>query len=74
MIRKITKIIEQPHRDFVYDVLSYLNLGLCVDVGAAAGHITRKLCHVGGEQTRVVAFEPFPGNHVYFLQSTNDLK
>lgn len=72
-IRKITGIIDQPKRDCIYDVLCYLNLDLCVDVGAAAGHITRKLCNVGGANTNVVAFEPFPGNHRYFKQSTENL-
>lgn len=73
MVRKITEILGQPKRDCIYDVISHLNLGLCVDVGAAAGHVTRKLCHVGGAQTRVVSFEPFPGNHQYFHQSTKNL-
>ena len=70
MIRHLTEIIDKPRRDCVYDILSYLDLGLCVDVGAAAGHMTRRIRRAGGARTRVVAFEPFPGNHEFFYQST----
>jgi len=73
MIRNLTEIIDRPGRDCVYDVLSYLDLGLCVDVGAAAGHMTRRIRRAGGARTRVVAFEPFPGNHEFFYQSTMPL-
>ena len=73
LIKKITEIIDQPKMDCIYDVLYHLNLGLCVDIGAAAGHVTRKLCLVGGANTQVVAFEPFPGNYQYFYQSTKNL-
>jgi len=73
LIRKITEIIDQPKRDLIYDILYHLNLDLCVDIGAAAGDITRKLCLVGGANTRIVAFEPFQGNHEYFYQSTKNL-
>ena len=73
MIRHLTEIIDKPGRDCVYDILSYLDLGLCVDVGAAAGHMTRRIRRAGGARTRVVAFEPFPGNHEFFYQSTMPL-
>ncbi len=73
MIGKITEIIDQPQRDCIYDILHYLDLGLCLDIGAAAGHVTRTLCHVGGEKTKVVAFEPFPSNHQYFYETIEGL-
>lgn len=70
MIRNLTEIIDKPRRDCIYDILGHLDLGLCVDVGAAAGHNTRRIRRAGGGRTRVVAFEPFPGNHEFFYQST----
>lgn len=73
MIGKITEIIGQPQRDCIYDILRYLDLGLCLDIGAAAGHVTRTLCHVGGGKTKVVAFEPFPDNHQYFYKTIEGL-
>jgi FkbM family methyltransferase len=73
LIKKLKEIVDRPKRNYIYDVLCHLNLGLCVDVGAAAGLVTKKLCSVGGPHTRVVAFEPFPGNHQYFHQSIKDL-
>jgi len=73
MIRHLTENIDKPRRDCVYDILCHLDLGLCVDVGAAAGHMTRRIRRAGGARTRVVAFEPFPGNHEFFHQSTTGL-
>jgi len=73
MIRNLTEIIDKPRRDCIYDMLSHLDLGLCVDVGAAAGHMTSRIRRAGGARTRVVAFEPFPGNHEFFYQSTMGL-
>lgn len=70
MLRHLTEIIDKPGRDCVYDILCHLDLGLCVDVGAAAGHMTRRIRRAGGARTRVVAFEPFPGNHEFFYRST----
>ena len=32
--------------------------------------MTRRIRRAGGARTRVVAFEPFPGNHEFFYQST----
>lgn len=73
MIRHLTEIIDNPGQDCIYDILSHLDLGLCVDVGAAAGHMTWRIRRAGGARTRVVAFEPFPGNHEFFHQSTKRL-
>lgn len=57
-------------RDVIYDLLAYQNLNLCLDVGAAAGGITRRLKQIGDDDTRVIGFEPFVGNHQYFVQNT----
>lgn len=73
MIHKITEIIDRPARDFIYQILRYIPLGLCVDIGVAAGHLTRSIRLAGDVKTQVVAFEPFPGNHRFFLQSTQQL-
>jgi FkbM family methyltransferase len=73
MIRRITDLVRVPRRDFIYDFVAQLPLALCVDVGAAAGEITRRLRLAGGTATRVVAFEPFPGNFPYFEAATCDL-
>ncbi|MEM9369135.1 MAG: FkbM family methyltransferase [Planctomycetota bacterium] len=73
MIRKLAEIVRQPSRDCIYDVVRSLDLGLCVDVGAAAGDVTKTLCEAGGKHTRVVAFEPFPGNHPHFHATTSKL-
>jgi FkbM family methyltransferase len=73
MIRKITEIIDRPVRDFIYQIIKYIPLRLCVDVGAAAGHITRSIRLAGDSHTEVVAFEPFPGNHDFFFRSTQNL-
>ena len=72
MIRRLTELIDPPRRDCIYDVLRHLDLALCVDVGAAAGRTTQRICLVGDPEVRVVAFEPFEGNHPYFEQSTRD--
>ena len=73
-IHKITKLVGRPRRDCIYDIIGYLDLDLCVDVGAAAGDVTRRLRHLGGRHTRVVAFEPFPGNHGFFYDSIRELQ
>lgn len=73
MIHKITKLIEKPQRDFIYDLLAELPLKLAVDIGAAAGMTTNLISKAGGDNVSVVAFEPFPGNHGYFLQNTASL-
>lgn len=38
--------------------------GLCIDGGAAAGSVTKLLLE--SPKTKVIAFEPFPGNHPYY--------
>jgi FkbM family methyltransferase len=72
-IRKISELVETPKRDCIYDILGYLDLRLCVDVGAAAGEVTRRIRMAGGCNTRVVAFEPYAGNHVFFDRSIHGL-
>lgn len=67
--KRITEIVDNPKRDCIYDIISNLNLKLCVDIGAAAGHSTKKLMEISGFQTEVVAFEPYPGNHHFFEES-----
>jgi FkbM family methyltransferase len=52
----------------VYDVLAFLEPGLLLDVGAAAGMVTRRMLE-RSPQSRAIAFEPFPGNHP-FLDAT----
>jgi len=73
MLKNILGLIERPEQDFIYRVLRSFDLGLCVDVGAAAGFMTRKMKLAGDENTRVVAFEPFPGNHDHFARTTAGL-
>ena len=69
MIRRITEIIDHPERDCISKILCHFDLSLCVDIGAAAGHFTKRLCQLGGKGTRVVAYEPFPANNKYFYES-----
>lgn len=74
MIKRLTDILARPHDDLIYEVLARLpSLGVCADVGAAAGHKTRMMRLAGGATTSVVAFEPFPGNHPFFHDTTKDL-
>lgn len=47
--------------DAVYNVLAHLEPGLMLDVGAAAGIIVEKMLQAS-PASRVIAFEPFPGN------------
>lgn len=56
----------------VYGLLMFMNAGLVVDVGAAAGGST---CTVKkySPASRVIAFEPFPGNWPYFKENTKEL-
>lgn len=49
----------------IYDVLPYVEPGLMVDCGAAVGGITTKI-RQRNPHSRVIAFEPFPGNHSHF--------
>ncbi len=48
-----------------YQVLRYLDPDLMVDVGAATGYMTTTMLRMS-PQSRVHAFEPFPGNHRFF--------
>lgn len=73
MIEQFTQLTDKPERDCIYTILSHMDLGLCVDIGAAAGQITKRLRLCGGPTTNVVAFEPFPGNYPYFYESTKGL-
>jgi FkbM family methyltransferase len=72
-IRKISGVLPDVRRDFIYDILPDLPLQLAVDVGAAAGAHTRRIRLAGGSDLKVVAFEPFPGNHAFFEQRVHDL-
>jgi FkbM family methyltransferase len=73
MIASLQSLIHRPQRDCIYDILAHLEPGLCLDIGAAAGHETRRIALAGGPGTSVVAFEPFPGNHKFFLEATRSL-
>jgi FkbM family methyltransferase len=72
MIERLADIMETPTRDCIYDILGYMPLGHCVDIGAAAGESTRRLCEKGAK--RITAFEPFPGNHPHFVRETEGLQ
>ena len=74
MIDKITSLIANPDRDFIYKILNDMKLSLCVDIGAAAGGHTQKICNAGDDKTKIVAFEPFPGNFTYFQETSANLK
>lgn len=52
-------------RHGIFDVLSELTPGLMLDVGAAAGWMTRVMLS-RSPGSRVIAFEPFPGNFPHF--------
>jgi len=53
----------RPHA--VYSLLPHFKPGLMLDVGAAAGVFT-KMMRNRSSGSRVLAFEPFPGNFGYF--------
>lgn len=74
MINKITSLIDVPERDFIYDILDYYKPELCVDVGAAAGVLSRRMSLAGDKNNRVVSFEPFPGNYPYFEQVAGNIE
>lgn len=73
MIKKLTSLIPHPKRDCIYDIVGQLRPALCIDIGAAAGHVTRTISLASGPATRIVAFEPFPGNHDHFSNTVSDL-
>lgn len=58
--------------DFIYDLISYQQLNLCLDVGAAAGMATKRIKMSGSKDTKIIAFEPFEGNHDYFYKNTQE--
>ena len=51
-----------------FELLRFLPPGLCLDLGAAAGVYT-KLILAKSPDSRVVAFEPFVGNHHHFRRN-----
>ena len=57
----------------VYSLLPYVEPGLFLDVGAAAGHATRLMLKNSPNST-VTAFEPFPGNLPFFEKTIGDDK
>ena len=59
--------------DLIYDLIKYQDLRLCLDIGAASGAMTRKIKLAGSVRTQIFAFEPFPGNHKYFSETTKGL-
>lgn len=59
------------HYDAAYDLLKRLEPGLCVDVGAAIGRATRRILNAS-PASRVVAYEPFAGNHRHFAGNVGD--
>lgn len=59
------QILFGERRHAIYTVLPFLEPGLMLDVGAAAGAFTYLMLKMN-PQSRVYAFEPFPGNHPFF--------
>jgi len=55
------------HRIDAYNVLAHVPPGLMLDVGAAAGMMT-KVMLTRSPRSTVIAFEPFPGNHPHFAR------
>jgi FkbM family methyltransferase len=49
----------------IYRALKHFEPSLCVDVGAAAGHLTKYML-ISQPECTVLAFEPFPGNYTFF--------
>ena len=58
-------------RNAILDLVARLEPGLFVDAGAAAGLVTRELL-THSPQSRVVAYEPFPGNWPLFERTIGD--
>ena len=59
--------------DVIYELIAYQDLRLCLDIGAAAGAATCRIAEAGTADTRIKAFEPFPGNHQFFRDQTAGL-
>ena len=53
--------------DSIYNILSFLEPGVMVDVGAAMGDTTKKML-AANPTSQVFAFEPFPGNRAFMLK------
>jgi FkbM family methyltransferase len=71
MINNLLSKLRPFNGNTIYELLSYQpHLRLCVDVGAAAGLMTQKIWKQANNSTRIVAIEPFEGNHAYFLKNT----
>jgi FkbM family methyltransferase len=51
-----------------FKLLRHLPPGLMIDVGAAAGIYTNYM-RQNSPNSRIVSYEPFPGNHSYFLKT-----
>ena len=60
-----------PGESSAFSLLPYLEPGLFLDVGAAAGHNTHSMLRRSPD-SRVKAFEPFPGNLPFFLETIGD--
>lgn len=73
MINDLLSKLPGFEQDIIYKLIAYQDLKLCLDVGAAAGVTTRWIKDAGSDGTRVIGFEPFPGNHSYFLDHTKTL-
>jgi FkbM family methyltransferase len=71
MIENLSDLYPQHYHDCVYDAVRYLPNALCVDVGAAEGK-TAKQIRAASPSMRLVAFEPFPGNHDFFKSAFPD--
>jgi FkbM family methyltransferase len=56
----------------VYDLLTHLEPGLVLDVGAASGGVSSLIAKHSPE-SRVIAFEPFPGNWPHLEKTVADL-
>lgn len=52
-----------------FELLRYTSPSLCLDIGAAAGIFTN-LMRARSPSSRVFAFEPFAGNHLFFERNT----
>ncbi|RMF26260.1 MAG: FkbM family methyltransferase [Bacteroidetes bacterium] len=71
MINKITDIVPSPPKDLIFNLLPHLKPKLCVDIGAAAGFVSKRLMEEVHPSEGVVAFEPFPNNWPYFEKNTS---
>lgn len=61
-----------PFSNAVYDLFLFLEPGLVLDVGAAAGGICRRIAQ-RSPASPIAAFEPFPGNWPLLYEAVSDL-